>query len=174
MNKISKSTSHSVSIENSRRSSIRIRSESAFDIYPFAQNDDDDDVTDYGMKVDLDEWRQEPEKKRRRKGNSDEDDDEFESLSRSVSVSPSPNDIVNQTLSLLPSDALHPNSKDRYKTVTETRKLFIKCVVKFINNEGRSDEKSVKATLAKLRPQSIIIVHGSEEQRKQLRKYCVE
>merc|ERR1712045_884592 len=98
-----------------------------YSMFPFQIKDHE--MTPWGIRVDLDEWRQEPEKKRRRV--STDDRDEFEGMSRSLSVSPSPNDIVNQTLSQFAKFMSNGDNgaRGQFKTVRETKKVFIKCLV---------------------------------------------
>jgi len=99
--------------------------------------------------------------------------DEFEAMSRSHSLSPSPNDIVNQTMSLLPSDVVNPDPMEPFKTVKDTKKIFVKCQLKFLNIEGRSDEESIKQTLPTLQPRQIVLVHGDINQKQSFKEFCI-
>jgi len=152
----------------------RIKLTSAYDMYPFHGHEQELVLTDYGLEVDLDEWRDDSSKRKKKKLAEQPEQDEFESMSKSHSLSPSPNDIVNQTMALLPADVLHPNPKEPFKTVKEKKKLFVKCQLKFLNVEGRSDEESIKQTLPTLQPRQMILVHGDLYQKQQFKQFCVQ
>merc|ERR1712228_191247 len=147
----------------------RIRMSSNYEMYPFDEYEEDETImTEYGLKVDLNEWRAEPTKSPKKKNMNDEAD-EFEILARSLS--PSPNDIVNQTMSLLPTNVLHPDPLEPMKTIKE--QIFVKCQLKWLNIEGRSDEESIKQTLPTLQPRKIILVHGSMQQKEDFKRFIV-
>merc|ERR1712228_185998 len=65
----------------------RIRMSSNYEMYPFDEYEEDETImTEYGLKVDLNEWRAEPTKSPKKKNMNDEAD-EFEILARSLSPS---------------------------------------------------------------------------------------
>ena len=178
LNKISKSASASASNEamevdaaqmapapqhTPRRASS---AQCAFAMYPFGEHEQAAaaTMTAYGVDIELDEWRAEPE--RGRAGQAAEPADEFESLSKSASPSQLP------TL-VLAGQSGQGQAPHNFKTVRERVSLAVRCQVKFVNVEGRSDADSVLQTLPLLRPKRMLVVHGSAAQKARLAAQCV-
>lgn len=182
LNKISKSNTKSMDIDIIDSNDVvfdpslnkRIKMTSVYDMYQWNDNEQEIIMTDYGMEIDLNQFRSEPSKKKKKSNMSDEEEDEFQSISRSHSLSPSPNDIVNQTMSLIPSNVLNPDPMEPFKTVKEIKKIHIKCLLHFLNIEGRSDEESIKQTLPTLQPRQMILVHGSNYQKHTFKDFCMK
>jgi len=53
-----------------------------------------------------------------------------------------------------------------------TRMVNVRCDVKYVDFEGRSDGRSIKTIIQHVSPRKMILVHGSEEAKEHLKNYC--
>lgn len=60
------------------------------------------------------------------------------------------------------------------KCITVERKVEVKCTIKYIDFEGRSDGRSIKTILAHVAPRKMVLFHGSPESVEHLKEYCAD
>merc|ERR1712240_399745 len=60
------------------------------------------------------------------------------------------------------------------KCVSSTQNFHVKCSIKFIDFEGRTDGESIAKLLNQLRPRRIILVRGSASSLASLKDFCSE
>jgi len=58
------------------------------------------------------------------------------------------------------------------KTITKKIKVDVRCTIKYIDFEGRSDGESVKRILSLVKPRQLILVHGTKAATKTLAEFC--
>ncbi|XP_065053263.1 cleavage and polyadenylation specificity factor subunit 2-like [Rhopilema esculentum] len=63
-------------------------------------------------------------------------------------------------------------SKIPTKCVITKEKIEIRCQIKYIDFEGRSDGESIKRILSLVKPRQLILVHGTEKATEHLLEYC--
>lgn len=58
------------------------------------------------------------------------------------------------------------------KSITEIREVEVKCSIRYIDFEGRSDGESVKRILSLVKPRQLILIHGSADATAALAEHC--
>ncbi|KAG0049733.1 cleavage and polyadenylation specificity factor subunit 2 [Gryganskiella cystojenkinii] len=61
-------------------------------------------------------------------------------------------------------DMIHPEDNMPSKYVSSEHDFVIKCKVRYVDMEGRSDEKAILNIVQAIAPRKMILIHGTEEQ----------
>lgn len=66
-----------------------------------------------------------------------------------------------------------PEEEAPVKTITRQEDIEVRCRVRFINFEGRSDGKSAKTIIQHVQPRKLIVIHGTEAAKQNLKEFVL-